>query len=58
MTDIVLAVNYKPEIMAQELKRYEELYNVRIAFSIETEPLGTGAERVFPHCGYIAFFLY
>ena len=64
VTDIVLAVNYRPEVMAAALKRvrrqaisgesllcshinsadikqYEQLYNVSIEFSLETEPLGT-----------------
>ncbi|MCJ1263693.1 mannose-1-phosphate guanyltransferase [Lobaria immixta] len=41
VTDIVLAVNYRPDIMASALKKYEEEYNVRIEFSVETEPLGT-----------------
>lgn len=68
VTDIVLAVNYRPEIMASALKKvksnqihskatppshsplpsdptnkikYEQEYNVRIEFSVETEPLGT-----------------
>ncbi|KAJ3009181.1 mannose-1-phosphate guanyltransferase [Thoreauomyces humboldtii] len=41
VTDIVLAVNYRPEIMAAFMKRYEEQYKVHITFSIETEPLGT-----------------
>lgn len=42
VTDIVLAVNYRPEIMVDVLKKYEEKYNVQITFSVETEPLGTG----------------
>ncbi|KAG5455502.1 MAG: nucleotide-diphospho-sugar transferase, partial [Olpidium bornovanus] len=41
VTDIVLAVNYRPEIMVATLKKFEEQYNVRITFSVETEPLGT-----------------
>ncbi|ORY83270.1 nucleotide-diphospho-sugar transferase [Protomyces lactucae-debilis] len=41
VTDIVLAVNYRPEIMVAALKQYEELYNIKITFSVETEPLGT-----------------
>ena len=41
VTDIVLAVNYRPEIMVAALKKYEELYNIKITFSVETEPLGT-----------------
>ncbi|KAF3040019.1 mannose-1-phosphate guanyltransferase [Didymella keratinophila] len=41
VTDVVLAVNYRPEIMAEALKEYEKLYNVKVTFSVETEPLGT-----------------
>ncbi|KAI5288835.1 mannose-1-phosphate guanyltransferase [Ascosphaera acerosa] len=41
VTDIVLAVNYRPEIMVSALKKYEEEYGVNIQFSVETEPLGT-----------------
>lgn len=41
VTDIVLAVNYRPEIMTAALKKYEEEFNVKITFSVEAEPLGT-----------------
>ncbi|KAG9189003.1 mannose-1-phosphate guanylyltransferase [Alternaria panax] len=41
VTDVVLAVNYRPEIMAEALKTYEKQYGVTITFSVETEPLGT-----------------
>lgn len=41
VTDIVLAVNYRPDVMVSTLKKYEEQYNVRIEFSVESEPLGT-----------------
>ncbi|ODQ66172.1 mannose-1-phosphate guanyltransferase [Nadsonia fulvescens var. elongata DSM 6958] len=41
VTDIVLAVNYRPEIMVAALKEYEAKYGVSITFSVETEPLGT-----------------
>lgn len=41
VTDIVLAVNYRPDVMVSALKKYEEQYNVRIEFSVESEPLGT-----------------
>ncbi|KAL8999962.1 MAG: hypothetical protein Q9188_005785 [Gyalolechia gomerana] len=41
VTDIVLAVNYRPDIMEKALKEYSEKYNVNIEFSVETEPLGT-----------------
>lgn len=39
--DIVLAVNYRPEVMVATLAKYEEEYGVNITFSVETEPLGT-----------------
>ncbi|EIM19159.1 mannose-1-phosphate guanylyltransferase [Wallemia mellicola CBS 633.66] len=41
VTDIVLAVNYRPEIMENVLKECEEKYNIKIHFSVESEPLGT-----------------
>lgn len=42
MKDIVLAVNYRPEIMQSHMKQYEQELGVNITFSVETEPLGTG----------------
>ena len=41
VTDIVLAVNYRPDVMINALKKYEDMYNVKISFSVEAEPLGT-----------------
>ncbi|KAI9863979.1 MAG: mannose-1-phosphate guanyltransferase [Vezdaea acicularis] len=41
VTDIVLAVNYRPDVMVAALKKYEEQYGVNIEFSVESEPLGT-----------------
>lgn len=41
VTDIVLAVNYRPEVMVGALKQYEEQFGVSITFSVEEEPLGT-----------------
>lgn len=41
MKDIVLAVNYRPEIMQARMKEYEEKLGIKITFSVETEPLGT-----------------
>jgi mannose-1-phosphate guanylyltransferase len=41
VTDIVLAVNYRPEVMVGTLKKYEAAYGVSITFSVEEEPLGT-----------------
>jgi mannose-1-phosphate guanylyltransferase len=51
VTDIVLAVNYRPEMMTAALKKYEDIYKVKIEYSVETEPLGTAgplklAERI------------
>jgi hypothetical protein len=43
--DIVLAVNYRPEVMVSVLKKTEEEYGITINFSVETEPLGTGQLR-------------
>ena len=43
VTDVVLAVNYRPEVMVAMLSQVEEQYNIKITFSVETEPLGTGA---------------
>ena len=41
VTDIVLAVNYRPEVMSNFIARYEQELGVKITFSIEAEPLGT-----------------
>ena len=40
--DIVLAVNYRPEVMVALLSKCEAQYGIKITFSVETEPLGTG----------------
>ena len=48
--DIVLAVNYRPEVMVSVLKKTEEQLGINITFSVETEPLGTGtSSRSVPH---------
>jgi mannose-1-phosphate guanylyltransferase len=39
--DIVLAVNYRPEVMVANMKEYEDVLGIKISFSVETEPLGT-----------------
>jgi mannose-1-phosphate guanylyltransferase len=41
VTDIVLAVNYRPEIMEKALAEYEERFGIKITFSVESEPLDT-----------------
>ena len=48
MKDIVLAVNYRPEVMVSVLKKTEEELGINITFSVETEPLGTG--KLVPTC--------
>lgn len=45
VTDVVLAVNYRPEVMVSVLKKTEEEFGINIHFSVETEPLGTGTWR-------------
>lgn len=50
VTDVVLAVNYRPEVMVAMLSQVEEQYNIKITFSVETEPLGTGpSPRLLAH---------
>lgn len=41
VTEIILAINYQPEVMMKELAVYEEMYKVKITCSLESEPLGT-----------------
>ncbi|GAA94439.1 uncharacterized protein L969DRAFT_97355 [Mixia osmundae IAM 14324] len=38
---IVLAVNYRPEVMVALLSKCEQEYGIEITFSVESEPLGT-----------------
>jgi len=61
VTDIVLAVNYRPEMMTAALKKYEQQYKVKIEYSVETEPLGTAgplklAEKILGK-DYTPFFV-
>jgi mannose-1-phosphate guanylyltransferase len=39
--EVVLAINYKPELMANYLKKYESELGIKISYSQETQPLGT-----------------
>ncbi|KAJ3105531.1 mannose-1-phosphate guanyltransferase [Phlyctochytrium planicorne] len=39
--DVVLAVNYQPDVMVNAMNKVEEELKVKIHFSIEPEPLGT-----------------
>ncbi|GLT37508.1 hypothetical protein SLA2020_118210 [Shorea laevis] len=41
VTEVVLAINYQPEVMLNFLKEFEEKLELKITCSQETEPLGT-----------------
>nr|WHO17378.1 mannose-1-phosphate guanylyltransferase [Anoectochilus roxburghii] len=41
VTEVVLAINYQPEVMLNFLKEFEAKLGIRITCSQETEPLGT-----------------
>lgn len=42
VTEVVLAVNYQPQVMMTALNEMEAKYGIKITCSHETEPLGTG----------------
>jgi len=41
VTEVILAVNYKPQLMSETLKKYEQELGIKISYSHETQPLGT-----------------
>ncbi|KAJ4733988.1 Mannose-1-phosphate guanyltransferase [Rhynchospora pubera] len=41
VTEVVLAINYRPEVMLNFLKDFEDQLGIKITCSQETEPLGT-----------------
>ncbi|PON59908.1 Nucleotidyl transferase domain containing protein [Parasponia andersonii] len=41
VTEVVLAINYQPEVMLNFLKEFEQKLGIKITCSQETEPLGT-----------------
>ncbi|CAL9067357.1 probable mannose-1-phosphate guanylyltransferase 1 [Musa acuminata AAA Group] len=41
VTEVVLAINYQPEVMLNFLKEFENKLGIKITCSQETEPLGT-----------------
>lgn len=41
VSEVVLAINYRPEIMEAFCKKYEAKYGIKITISQETEPMGT-----------------
>ncbi|KAJ7534999.1 hypothetical protein O6H91_12G013800 [Diphasiastrum complanatum] len=42
VTEVVLAINYQPEVMLNFLRDFETKLNIKITCSQETEPMGTG----------------
>ena len=41
ITEVILAINYQPEVMMKELANLEKEYNIKITCSLEDVPLGT-----------------
>jgi len=41
VSEVVLAVNYRPQLMSSYLQPYESKLGIKISYSQETEPLGT-----------------
>ena len=41
VTEVILAVNYQPEVMMAALIEMEKEYKLKITCSLEDEPLGT-----------------
>ncbi|GMY14488.1 mannose-1-phosphate guanylyltransferase 1 [Fagus crenata] len=41
VTEVILAINYQPELMLNFLKEFEKKLDIKITCSQETEPLGT-----------------
>ena len=41
VNEVILAINYQPEVMMKELKNLEEKYKIKITCSLENEPMGT-----------------
>merc|ERR1712110_115676 len=41
VTEVILAINYQPEIMMAKLKDYEKEYGIKITCSLEDDPMGT-----------------
>jgi len=41
VNEVVLAVNYRPQLMSSYLQPYEQKLGIKISYSHETEPLGT-----------------
>lgn len=39
--EVILAINYRPEVMKKEMDIFAKEYGIKITYSLETEPLGT-----------------
>ena len=48
MTEVILAVNYQPHVMSSYMSEFEKELGIKISFSRETEPLGTGMPLPLP----------
>lgn len=63
VTEVVLAINYQPEVMLNFLKEFEKKLEIRITCSQETEPLGTAGplalarDKLFDESGEPFFVL-
>jgi mannose-1-phosphate guanylyltransferase len=41
VNEVILAINYQPEVMMKELEVLEKKFNIKITCSLESEPMGT-----------------
>jgi len=41
ITEVILAISFKPDAMMEYMKKIEKKYKVKIIYSLEQEPLGT-----------------
>lgn len=39
--EVILAINYQPQVMKKEMDHFAKEYDIKITYSLETEPLGT-----------------
>ena len=49
VTEIVLAINYRPEVMQEFLEQYQQEHGIKITCSQEQEPLGTAGPIALAH---------
>lgn len=46
VSEIVLAVSYRPDDMADALRVMEAKYKLKLTVSVEAEPMGTGEHSI------------